>query len=182
MAFANATDLPTSDLSHVFSSMAPIVSPVGETLSRPTGEFIFYPAGSNIAAMRTIDETRRARLRMLVERAGTMAELCQQLGYARNETATLTRILNGNIRHDRDGKPYNMGETMARYIEETLSLQRGWMDTPPSYEELDPDPMIADLIKVARQLVEENRPDDLAHLVRVGHTFVESHPKAANGE
>lgn len=65
-----------------------------------------------------------------------MASLCEKLGYARNETATLTRILNANIRHDRDGKPYNMGSPMARQIEEKLSLDLGWMDTPPSYAEL----------------------------------------------
>lgn len=182
MTFASATALPLSTFSHDLSSMGAIVFPTGERLSSPTGEFIFSPVGCTITAMKTIDETRRARLRMLVDRIGSMAELCQQLGYARNETATLTRILNANIRHDRDGKPYNMGDLMARYIEEQLGLEKGWMDTPPTYEELDPDPLVSALLKVARQLVEENRPDDLAHLVRVGHTFVEPHPKAANGE
>ena len=65
-----------------------------------------------------------------------MANLCEKLGYARNETATLTRILNANIRHDRDGKPYNMGSPMAREIEGKLSLPQGWMDTPLSFAEI----------------------------------------------
>ena len=130
--------------------------------------------------MQTVDETRRARLRMLVDQHNGMANLCECLGYARNETSTLTRILNGNVRHDRGGKPYNMGEPLAREIEEKLGLPVGWMDTPPTYEELDP--MISELVKVARTLREENRNDELAHLVRVGHTFVEPHPKAANGK
>jgi len=73
---------------------------------------------------------------MLVNKHGSMASLCERLGYARNETATLTRILNANIRHDRGGEPYNMGSPMARKIEEKLSLGLGWMDTPPSYAEL----------------------------------------------
>ena len=65
-----------------------------------------------------------------------MASLCEALGYARTETATLTRILNANIRHDRDGKPYNMGSPIARHIEIMLNLPLGWMDTPPSYLEI----------------------------------------------
>lgn len=68
MAFANAVALPRSDSSHALSSMAPIVFPKGETLSRPVGEFLFSPAGGKVRPMETIDETRRARLRLLVER------------------------------------------------------------------------------------------------------------------
>ena len=181
MAFANAFALPRSDSSHALSSMAPIVFPKGETLSRPVGEFLFSPAGGKVRPMETIDETRRARLRLLGDKFGSMAELCQQLGYARTETASLTRILNANVRHDREGSPtYNMGDPIARFIETKLGIERGWMDSPVSYAELDP--MISDLIQVARQLREENRNDELAHLVRVGHTFVEQHPKAANGK
>ena len=87
--------------------------------------------------MEPVEETRRTRLRMLVTRHNnTMADLCQELGYARTETATLTRILNANVRHDRDGKPYNMGSPMAREIEKKLNLPNGWMDTPPTYAEL----------------------------------------------
>jgi hypothetical protein len=109
---------------------------MGETLSSPFGEFLFSPVGFQIPSMAIVEETRRVRLQMLVKRHGSMASLCEKLGYARNETATLTRILNANIRHDRDGKPYNMGSPMARQIEEKLSLDLGWMDTPPSYAEL----------------------------------------------
>lgn len=64
-----------------------------------------------------------------------MANLCEKLGFARNETATLTRILNGNVRHERGGTPYNMGSPMARSIEAKLNLEHGWMDTPPSLSE-----------------------------------------------
>jgi hypothetical protein len=106
--------------------------------------------------MNTVEETRRNRLRMLVKKHESMANLCQMLGYARNETATLTRILNANIRHDRDGKPYNMGSPMARQIEETLSLGEGWMDTPPTYAELDGDDRQAQML-----LAMENIPADL---------------------
>ena len=114
--------------------------------------------------MEPVEETRRARLRMLVKRHNSMADLCQLLGYARTETATLTRILNANVRHDRDGKPYNMGSPMARQIEETLKLPTGWMDTPPTYAELggeqDPRAMI-------EHMVQEMPPEDWPTALRL---------------
>jgi hypothetical protein len=116
--------------------MVEILFPLGEINQEPNGEFLFARREVLIYNMQTVEETRRIRLRMLVAKYGSMAELCQLLGYARTETATLTRILNANIRHDRGGKPYNMGGPMARQIEEKLDLPIGWMDTPPTYAEL----------------------------------------------
>ncbi len=101
-------------------------------MSTPTGEFIFYPPGGVMSYMATVEETRRLRLKILVDKHGGMADLCEALGYARNETAGLTRIVNANLRHDRDGEPYVMGSPKAREIEAALKLERGWMDTPPS--------------------------------------------------
>jgi hypothetical protein len=86
--------------------------------------------------MSTVEETRRIRLRLLVAKHAGMANLCQALGYARTETATLTRILNANVRHERADKLYVMGSALAREIELTLQLPTGWMDTPPTYAEL----------------------------------------------
>ena len=127
---------PCFSANHDLRSMGAIVFPEGETLSRPLGEFCFSPMGGPIPTMEPVEETRRTRLRMLVKQHGSMASLCQKLGYARTETATLTRILNANVRHDRGGKPYNMGSPMARQIEEKLSLDVGWMDTPPRFADL----------------------------------------------
>jgi hypothetical protein len=117
-----------------------------------------------MSGMETIEETRRNRLQMLIKKHGSMADLCEALGYARNETATLTRILNANVRHDRGGKPYNMGSPMARQIEEKLSLDLGWMDTPPSYAELhgEEDPRTK-----VMQLMEAMPPDQWATIVRL---------------
>ena len=85
--------------------------------------------------MQTSEEIRRTRLGLLVEKMGVMANLCQRLGYARNDTAKLTRILNANVRHERGGKTYNMGDALAREIEEGMGLERGWMDNPISAAE-----------------------------------------------
>lgn len=94
-----------------------------------------------------------------MEKHSSMANLCELLGYARNETATLTRILNANIRHDRDGKPYNMGGPMARDIETKLALEVGWMDTPPTFAEMhgESDPR-AMALAVLESLPEEDWP------------------------
>lgn len=90
--------------------------------------------------MKTVEETRRERLQMLVDEHGGdrdgMANLCEALGYARNNTAGLTRILNANVRHEREGETYEMGSKKAREIEKKLNKPAGWMDTPPTYAEL----------------------------------------------
>lgn len=123
--------------------MDAIVFPKGEGLSSPHGEFNFPPWSVVIQPMATVEETRRLRLKMLVEKHGRMADLCEALGYSRKETAGLTRIVNANLRHDRDGEPYVMGSPKAREIEFSLKLEPGWMDTPPSYAEQhgEADPM-----------------------------------------
>ena len=156
--------------------MCAIVFPTGETLSSPLGEFSFSPVGRQILAMETVEETRRNRLDLLVKRHGSMASLCEKLGYARNETATLTRILNANVRHDRGGEPYNMGSPMARKIEEKLSLGHGWMDTPPSYAELheEEDPRTKVML-----MMEAMPPDQWATVVRLVDALAQ--PTAANG-
>jgi hypothetical protein len=114
--------------------------------------------------MKTVEETRRARLQMLVDQHKGMANLCEKLGYARNETATLTRILNGNIRHERGGKPYNMGSPMAREIEATLHLECGWMDTPVALITAHSD---NDLISRAVRALESMEPPTLYQAIRL---------------
>lgn len=106
--------------------------------------------------MNPVEETRRTRLKMLVKKHEGMANLCQALGYARNETATLTRIMNANVRHERGGKAYEMGSPMARKIEEKLGYELGWMDTPPTFAELDGDDRQAQML-----LAMESIPADL---------------------
>ena len=113
---------------------------------------------------------------MLVKKLGSMASLCEQLGYARTETAGLTRILNANVRHDRGGQIYRMGSPTARHIEEKLSLDVGWMDTPPTYAELheEQDPRTKVML-----LMEAMPPDQWATVVRLVDALAQ--PTAANG-
>lgn len=112
------------------------------------------PLGYLITPMNTVFETRRIRLRMLVEKHGTVAQLNRELGWA-DTNARLYQIHNRSIRSDR-GTPYEMGDPTAREVEILLKLPVGWMDTPPTYAELDGDNRQAQML-----LAMENIPADL---------------------
>lgn len=86
-----------------------------------------------IRLMLTIAETRRIRLNLLISKFGTMASLNSALGWTRTDPK-LSQIRNEHVRGT-SGKPYNMGDSMARKIEGKLKLEKGWMDTPPSLAE-----------------------------------------------
>ena len=176
MASANNFPRPCSESTQDLRFMGAIVFPTGEILSTPSGEFLFPHADDVLQPMVIVEETRRKRLQMLVTQFGSMASLCEALGYARTETAGLTRILNANIRHDRDGQPYRMGSPMARQIEEKLSLDLGWMDTPPSHSELygEDDPRTKVL-----QLMEGLPPDQWSTIVRLVDAVAQ--PTKSNG-
>lgn len=105
--------------------------------------------------MQTVFDTRRTRLRLLRDKYKTWGDFNEAIGWPRTDPR-LSQIHSQSIRSGR-GTPFVMGDSTARHIEAKLGLVVGWMDTPPSYAELDPDPMIADLLQVARQLREENR-------------------------
>lgn len=95
-----------------------------------TNLFFGYP----MWPMKTIAETRRTRLDMLVKRHGdSLAKLNEVLGLDRTD-ATLSQIRT-QAKHSKTGKPRSMGDDLARRIEDTLLLERGWMDTPPTLSE-----------------------------------------------
>lgn len=83
--------------------------------------------------MQTSSEIRRSRLSQLVDRYGSIADLNQALGWPRTDPK-LSQIKNNNKRPGRDAS-YQMGDAMAREIEDRLSLERGWMDNPISAAE-----------------------------------------------
>jgi len=85
--------------------------------------------GHVISAMQTVTETRLMRLQMLVKKHnGSLADLNEAIGLVRTD-ATLSQIRT-KAPHSKTGKPRVMGDDLARKIEERLSLEAGWMDTP----------------------------------------------------
>lgn len=77
--------------------------------------------------MRPVNEIRRENLELLIEEQGTISALNERLGRRRNDPS-LSFIRAQSLR-TKTGKPYLMGDRLARDIETKLSLGRGWMDT-----------------------------------------------------
>ena len=130
-----------------------------------------------MARMQTISETRLARLAMLVKRHGdSLARLNEALGLDRTDS-TLSQIRT-KAPNSKTKKPRQMGDELARKIEEKLSLERGWMDTPPSFGELldDDDPRAKVLL-----LMEAMPPDQWATVVRLVDAVSQPAQKIANG-
>lgn len=126
------------------------------------GEFHGLAFGYSMEAMQTVSETRRIRVEMLIKKYGGVADVNSALGWARTDPK-LSQIRNSNVRKGR-AKPYQMGDAMAREIENKLALGIGWMDTPPSYVELhgEDDPRTKVLL-----LMEAMPPDQWPTAVRL---------------
>ena len=101
----------------------------------PNGTFLYYPVAETLPRMQTVYETRRQRLEMLIKKHGSIADLNEAIGWSRTDPR-ISRVRNANVRTDRSGKVFQMGDAMARGIEVALKLEEGWMDTPPTYSEL----------------------------------------------
>lgn len=121
--------------------------------------------------MQPVFETRRARLRQLIEQHGTIAALNLALGWEATN-GRISQIQNRSIRSDR-GTPYEMGDTTAREIEQKLGLQAGWLDTPIGYESLD-DRRIAHAIKIMEAMPEWQRDQ----AIKILDTIAEPTPAA----
>lgn len=103
-------------------------------MSIATAEFQCVATRDVIECVQTIDETRRQRLNMLIQKHGSIAALNAAIGLARTD-ATLSQIRNKSP-HSKTKTPRVMGDPMARKIEQELNLPQGWMDTPPTYNEM----------------------------------------------
>lgn len=142
----------------------------------PNGTFFYCPLETKLARMQTVYETRRQRLEMLIKKHGAIADLNEALGWSRTDPR-ISRIRNANVRTDRDGKVFQMGDAMARGIETTLRLEEGWMDTPPNYADLSDNPN--DPISKAVDLLQAMEPEARYQALRLLGALAE--PSAANG-
>lgn len=106
--------------------------------------------------MQTVFETRKTRLGMLKKQYGKWATLNEAIGWDKT-SARLSQINSGTMRKDR-GTPFVMGDVMAREIEEALKLPTGWMDTPPTYNELHGDDRQAQMLLAMESIPEELWP------------------------
>lgn len=124
-------------------------------------------------AVYTVSETRRARLEMLIEKHGSVANVNTLLGWSRTDPK-LTQIRNANARKER-AKPYQMGDNMSREIEYKLGLAHGWMDTPPTVAERYGE---EDLRSKVLQLMEAMPPEQWPTVVRLVNAL--AHPSSTS--
>lgn len=154
---------------------------MGHIQSMPFGKFQHFPLGNTLIEMQTVHETRRQRLDILLTRFATIAALNEALGWPRTDSR-LSRIKNANARPDREGKVFQIGDSIAREIEATLKLGIGWMDTPPSQAEIDgkPDP-VTKALEILSVMEPEAQYQALRLLVRLHNLrTAPTTPKSAN--
>lgn len=130
--------------------------------------------------MQTVYETRRQRLDMLIARHGKLADFNEAMGYERN-TAKFARLRRAHARKERPGKAYLMGDAVAREIEEKMKLPTGWMDTPPTHSELNPDDRISRAVLVMEKMTPYQLDQACAFLLRWLNHPPETAPKADHG-
>lgn len=80
---------------------------------------------SKMLSMKTTDEIRYENLQKLVDEAGDLTKLVDKAG-GKLSRPTLDQIL--KKRTTAAGVVKNVGDDLARKIEEALRLERGWMD------------------------------------------------------
>ena len=124
--------------------------------------------------MPTSYETRRERLEILIEKYGSIPNLNIALGWPRTN-ATLNHVREAYSRPGRN-KPYQMGETTARAIEDALKLERGWMDTPVAFG-LQMDMRILHAVRVMENMSEKQRDRAVEMLDALAQPTTDAEPK-----
>lgn len=95
---------------------------------------------SKMLRMKTTDEIRYENLQRLVDDAGDLSRLVEKSGGKLNRP-TLDQIL--KRRTTAAGVIKNVGNDLARSIEEALRLERGWMDNDHTPEAAQPEEVIS---------------------------------------
>lgn len=99
---------------------------------------------ATLAPMATIRAVRRENLDRLIERAGGIPELATKAGVSEKY---LRQIRNG-FQGPKDRKPRDIGDTLARKLEDAFSLPSGWMDE----RHPEPPPVLANsFVTIPRQ-------------------------------
>jgi hypothetical protein len=111
-------------LRNVLKSIGRDVSPrLVETLA--PSEFPSLACGYPILPV-TVDDIRHANLLLLIKQAGTIQGFASSIGRSHSQVSQLKN----RHKHSKSGQPRVVGGDMARYIEQQLGLETGWMDVP----------------------------------------------------
>lgn len=123
--------------------------------------------------MKTIAEIRLENLRLLIGEFSTQEKVAE---LAETSPVYLSQILNSAV-DSKTGRIRQVGEPLARKLEEGCGKEIGWMDNrhlPHSYLEQRKAAAIA--------LMDHMDDHQLEQAYKILHTLAEPHPKAASGE
>lgn len=122
--------------------------------------------------MKTIAETRLDNLRLLISEIGTQDKVA-----ALSETSPiyLSQILNGAA-DSKTGKIRQIGDPLARKLEQGCGKEIGWMDNPQI-----PQTHKSPKLQAAMALMERMDAYQLERAYKIIDALAEPHPKAANG-
>lgn len=97
--------------------------------------------------MKTINEIRRSNLEVLIEERGSLRAFAE---YIEKSPAQVSQWRNASV-DSKTGKPRVVGDATARYIEEKVGKQKGWMDSSHGIEAkvLSPVPEVHGTMAVA---------------------------------
>jgi hypothetical protein len=165
MRVANNRPLPNSSCNQSFNFMAKLLA-MREHKAIATREFLFFANRYPIGSMKTISEIRRENLLLLIGEHESIAKLNIKVGLTRTD-ATLSQIKNRSA-DSKTGVAKAMGDSVARRIENALSLEVGWMDNqqvPHTYRNSK--------LAAAMSVMEAMDDHQLSQVTRIIHTFAE---------
>ncbi len=130
----------------------------------------------NALTMKTIEETRLIRLKMIRDECGTTAALSAKVGTSH---AQLSQWLNESP-DSKTGKPRTIASASCRKIEKILGKEKGWMDQP-TYECGDKE------LEAAFDLMKTLKPHELRKIPEIINVVRQpnaehNNEKSGNGE
>lgn len=109
----------------------------------------FFSPPRSISNVQTIEEIRRARLKMLEAECGSVNELASRIG---KSPAQVSQWKNASI--SARGRERGMSSDTTREIEDKWPKPRGWMDAAVRYTASDAGDPIAQVITLMEEMPE----------------------------
>ncbi len=100
--------------------------------------------------MKTIAETYRDRLQLLIQRSGSQQAFAEKLNRSASQ---VSQWINASP-DSKTGTPRSLTEKSARYIEGCFGLPRAWMDQPLNHIASEPMPTLQALTTLGQPLID----------------------------
>ncbi|MBP6862204.1 MAG: S24 family peptidase [Neisseriaceae bacterium] len=100
--------------------------------------------------MKTIAETYRDRLQLLIQRSGSQIAFAEKINRSASQ---VSQWINASP-DSKTGTPRSLTEKSARYVERCFGLPRAWMDQPLNHSTADPLPKLKALTTFGQPLID----------------------------